>query len=100
MIIETMAENKNGGLKASLIGGLSIGYGIPKETLCGVLNFCVSIDLFYEQDGYYFSRRMRSHKEFRKYLSDKGREGVRIREEKKGGLNGVLRDTSSKERKG
>ncbi len=100
MIIETMAENEHGGLKASLIGGLSIGFGIVKEKLLEILNFCVSIELFYEKEGFYYSQRMLKHKDFRKFLSESGREGVRIREEKKGGFKGGLSHLSSKERKG
>ena len=33
MIVETMAENENGGIKASLIGGLSLAFGVTKETI-------------------------------------------------------------------
>ena len=31
MLVESMAETEIGGLKASLIGGLSLGYGVPQQ---------------------------------------------------------------------
>lgn len=76
MIVETMAENSNGGVKASLIGGLSLGYGVTKEMLSEFINYCVEIELFYEEDGFLFSRRMKKHKEFRQTQSDYGKTGA------------------------
>ncbi len=104
MIIESMAENEDGGLKASLLAGLSIGFGTTKEFLTDLMEFSISISLFYKEDNKYFSKRLLGHKEFRKFLSDKGKEGVMIRENKKhgfkGGLNGASSYPLSKERKG
>jgi uncharacterized protein DUF4373 len=79
MIVETMAENENGGAKASLMGGLSHGYGVPKDRLIAVVEKCLEVGLFYEIDGYYFSKRMLKHKTFRKSLSVKGKEGAEKR---------------------
>ncbi len=79
MVVETMAENDNGGAKVSLIGGLSLGYGVPKEKLLAIINYCIEIELFFEDDGYIFSRRMRKHKDFRTELSKKGKEGAEKR---------------------
>jgi len=76
MIIESMAENENGGVKAALMGGLSQGYGVAKAWLCTFFNDCVDIGLFYEEEGYYFSKRLLTHKEFRKSLSDNGKKGA------------------------
>jgi len=76
MIVESMAENEDGGLKASLIGGLSLGYGVAKGRLLEIIKECITIGLFYEKDGYYFSKRLLTHKEYRKYLSEKGKEGA------------------------
>lgn len=76
MIIETMAENENGGAKASLIGGLSLGYGVAKEYLLELFKYCLDIGLFYEESGYYYSKRLLTHKEFRKELSKNGAEGA------------------------
>lgn len=97
MIIETMAENDNGGLKASLIGGLSHGYGMAKGRLQEIIIGCISIGLFYEEEGYYFSKRLLTHKEFRKYLSEKGREGAI---KKWGGHSPPNGHAYAKERKG
>jgi hypothetical protein len=79
MILETMAENDNGGVKATLMGGLSLGYGVAKDRLMAIVVFCVEIDLFYEKEGYYFSRRMQRHKNMRKGLSDAGKAGAEKR---------------------
>lgn len=76
MIIETMAENDNGGAKAGLIGGLSLGYGVAKEKLVEVFKYCLEIGLFYEEAGYYYSKRLLTHKEFRKVLSENGALGA------------------------
>jgi hypothetical protein len=92
-----MAENDDGGLKASLMGGLSHGYGVAKASLSSIINACVEIGLFYEKDGYYFSKRLLTHKEFRQYLSDKGKEGAA---KKWGGYRGANGHPYAKERKG
>jgi len=76
MIIETMAENEKGGAKAGLIGGLSLGYGVAKERLVEVLEYCVEIELLYEDAGYYYSKRLLTHKEFRKSLAENGALGA------------------------
>jgi hypothetical protein len=96
MIVETMAENEHGGLKASLLGGLSLGYGIPKEKLISIIGFCLSVELFFEKDGFYFSNRLLGHKKFREFFAEKGREGAKKRWGDKGGYSGA----NAKERKG
>lgn len=85
MIVESMCETNNGGLKTTLIGGLSLGYGVAKEVLLKILSFCVNdVQLFYEKDGYYFSKRILDHKEMRKSLSDSGKKGAQNRKNKGG----------------
>lgn len=79
MIIETMAENENGGAKAGLIGGLSLGYGVAKEWLIGFFKYCLHIGLFYEESGCYYSKRLLTHKEYRKILSENGSLGAEKR---------------------
>ncbi len=79
MIIETMAENANGGIKATLLGGLSLGYGVAKDKLLAIIQFCYSINLFYEDCGVVFSRRLIEHKIKRKTLSENGSKGATIR---------------------
>lgn len=79
MIVETMAENDNGGIKASLIGGLSLGYGVAKERLSEIIKTCLMLELLYESDGYLFSKRLLTYKDFRKSLSINGAEGAKKR---------------------
>lgn len=97
MIVETMAENENSGVKATLIGGLSLGYGVAKDRLCQIINKCLELNLFYEEDGYYFSIRLLSHKNYRNKLSVAGKKGAEI---KWGGHKGGFSTPYAKERKG
>lgn len=96
MLIETMAENDNCGVKASLIGGLSLGYGIPKGRLQEIIDACVEIGLLLEENGYYFSIRLLSHKEMRKKFIESGRKGAELRW---GGYRGGIREGYAKESK-
>ncbi len=102
MIVETMAENENGGIKASLIGGLSVAYGVAKDRLLAIIQSCIEIGLFYEENGFFFSRRMLTHKEIRTLYSQKGREGAEKRwknKEVNGGAIEPLMQRKGKERK-
>lgn len=76
MLVETMAENNNGGVKACLMGGLSHGYGIAKDKLCEIIKYSLSIDLMYEKDGFYYSKRLDKHKEERRQFSQNGSIGA------------------------
>lgn len=76
MIIETMAENENGGAKAGLIGGLSLGYGVAKDKLQDIFDYCIEIGLLYLESGVYYSKRLLTHKDFRKVLSENGALGA------------------------
>ena len=91
MIVETMADNDNGGVKASLIGGLSHGYGVLKGRLTEIIECCLLVGLFHEKDGYYFSNRMLKHKEERKYYSDMGKEGAEKKKMLRGASGGLNR---------
>lgn len=97
MIAETMAENTNGGIKKSLIGGLSLGYGVAKDRLLAIINSCIEIGLIYEKEGFLFSKRMLTHKELRKNLSIAGRAGA---EKRWGGNSLPISPPNTKERKG
>ena len=79
MLVETMAENDNCGVKATLLGGLSLGYGVAKARLCEIIEACLRLNLFHEKDGYYFSNRLLSHKELRNKLKENGVKGAKIR---------------------
>jgi hypothetical protein len=102
MLVETMAENENGGAKASLMGGLSLGYGVAKDLLLAIINFCLEIELFYEESGCIFSRRMKKHKDYRQELSKNGKNGAKKRWENGGANRGAiapLMQRKGKERK-
>ena len=88
MIIETMAENENGCIKASLLGGLSHGFRVAKTRLIEIIQCCIRVELLHEKDGNYFSNRLLKHKEERKFFSDKGKEGAAIKKEKNRGASG------------
>jgi hypothetical protein len=97
MIAETMAENSNGGIKKSLIGGLSLGYGVPKDRLLAIISSCKEIGLIYEKEGFLFSKRMLTHKELRNKLSLSGKAGAAKRW---GGDSLPIHHPNAKERKG
>lgn len=97
MIVETMAENENGGINGVLIGGLSHGYGVSKSLLKEILDCCVRVGLFYEKDGFYLSNRLLAYKEFRKVQSEYGKVGA---EKRWGGHRGANGSANAKERKG
>lgn len=79
MMVETMAESPDGKVKASLMGGLSHGYGLPKDRLQKILNCCVDLGLFKLQKGNYLSGRLMRYKEFRQKMAEFGREGANKR---------------------
>jgi hypothetical protein len=76
---ETMAERGDGYIVPSLIGGLSLGYGVAKEWLEEFLEFCLAIEIFKKDDRGLYSDRMVDHLKFRKSFSEHGRKGAKIR---------------------
>lgn len=92
MLIESMAENENGCIKASLVGGLSHGFRVAKSRLIEIIQCCIRVELLHEKDGNYFSNRLLKHKEERRFFSEKGREGAeRKREKNRGALASLNR---------
>lgn len=83
MLVETMAEKENGGVSATLLGGLAHGFGVAKGRLQEVVDKCIEIGLFYEDGGCFFSERMLQHKNFRKSLSIAGKKGAEARSSSK-----------------
>lgn len=77
--LETMAKNEDGRLKATLIGGLSINYGVAKARLSEFLAACVEVGLFKQDDVGFYSRRMMEHKERINLLSVSGKAGAKKR---------------------
>lgn len=102
MLVEAMVENENGGIKAGLMGGLSHGFGVTKEWLLGFVRYCISIELFYENEGFVYSKRILRHKEFRKSFSEFGSAGAKKRwaghRGANGGANANKRKGKEKER--
>lgn len=76
MIVETMAENAACKLDINLIAGLSLSYGISKDKLIKIINFCISIHLFIEDNNFIFSKRLNAHKDFRHGKSEDGKKGA------------------------
>lgn len=79
MMLESMAENEDSGLNRVAIGGLSLGYNIPKGKLEKIIQKAVDIGLFVEEGSRFYSPRMREHKEFRLSLSEAGKLGAKKR---------------------
>jgi hypothetical protein len=77
--IETMAERGDGYILPTLIGGLSLGYGVAKEWLIEFLDCCVSIKLLNKDEKGYFSQRMIEHLNTRNMFREQGIKGAKIR---------------------
>lgn len=76
MILESMAMASDSQIHRVAIGGLSLGYGVAKERLEKIVDFCVSVGLLKEENGCIFSARMQQHKAIRESLQDAGRRGA------------------------
>lgn len=92
-LLETIAEDENGIINKSYIGGLSVGYGVAIDKLKKIIKYCVNVGLLKENKDSIYSERMNKHKEMRKSLSDSGRIGA---EKRWGGHS----SPNAKERKG
>lgn len=90
-LVESMCETETGCIDIDRIGGLSVGYGLPKEELLTFINFCLDIDLFYEdEDGLIRNGRVIEHLELMDTLKEAGRKGANKRwgQQSDGGGNG------------
>lgn len=79
MILEAMAQEKTGRLDNDCIAQLSLSYGLAIEQLKAVLNYCLEIGLFVQDENGIFSKRMLEHKNFRKERSLSGKKGAKTR---------------------
>ena len=79
MIVESMAEASDSAIHRVAIGGLSLGYGVAIEKLEAILNRCITLELFKEENGAIISTRMVQWKAYRKELSDAGKRGAKKR---------------------
>ena len=77
--LETMAERGDGYIIPSLMGGLSLGFGVAKDWLLEFLEFCVKIKIFEKNDVGYFSPRIIEHLEIRAKFSKAGSKGAEKR---------------------
>lgn len=96
MILESMAEETDGYINRVAIGGLSVSYGVAKDTLIAVIEKCIEIGLFLEDEHGIFSKRMIEHKNYRKTLSEQGKMGA----EKRWKNSPPISPPNAKERKG
>jgi 5-methylcytosine-specific restriction endonuclease McrA len=76
MLIETMAENENAGINRKFITGLSISYGLAKDELIKIIDQCLYLDLFFEEGGFLFSKRLLKHMDFRTERAETGKRGA------------------------
>jgi hypothetical protein len=89
MLLETMAQ-RDGAVNSHLIGGLSVGYGVAKDTLKAILDCCIEIGLFYNENGNIRSERMQGHVSKMKSFSDAGRDGANKRWQKERENRGAI----------
>lgn len=75
-IIETLCE-QNGHIKREALGGLSLGLSMDKAKLIQIIDFCINIELLYENGNGISNARSLEHLAFRKSLSDYGKKGGR-----------------------
>lgn len=78
--IETMAENEKGAIDLDKIGGLSIGYNLPKKDLLAFVESCLDIGLFYKDgDGLIRNDRITNHVEKLQSFREAGKKGAEKR---------------------
>lgn len=79
MALEDMACTKDWHINRVAIGGLSVSYSYPKEKLLTFFEFCVSINLFWEDENGFYNTRMQEHKKIREDLSVFWKKGAKAR---------------------
>lgn len=78
--IETMAENEKGAIDINKIGGLSVGFSLPKEELITFIETCIEIGLFTkDEDGFIRNKRITKHVEKLKGFKEAGKKGAKKR---------------------
>ncbi len=90
-LVESMCETETGCIDTERIGGLSVGYGLPKDELLTFIEFCLDIELFYEdEEGLVKNKRVIEHLEHMNTLKEAGKKGAQKRwnKQKDRGANG------------
>jgi hypothetical protein len=78
--IEKMCENETGAIDRDRIGGLSIGFGLPKDELLTFIDYCIKIGLFFEdEDGMIRNERATQHVEKLNSFREAGKKGAKKR---------------------
>lgn len=99
--IETMAENEKGAIDMEKIGGLSIGYNLPKGELISFVETCLDIGLFYKDGGGLIRNdRITNHVEKLRSFREAGKKGAKKRwsDNSNRGANGEATDTPMQSR--
>lgn len=78
-VVEAMVNNENGGVMATLLGGLSSKCKTTKDEVLKVLKSCVEVELFFEEKNTFYSPRILKHKSDRNMLSVEGKKGSDLR---------------------
>jgi len=94
--IEKMCENETGGVNRDRIGGLSIGFNLPKDELLSFIDYCIEIGLFYEnEEGMICNDRARQHVSKLQSFREAGKKGAKKRWSNYSdrGANGETTDT-------
>lgn len=98
-LVEFMCETETGCIDTDRIGGLSVGYGVAKDRLLAIIDFCISIDLFYvDDDGLVRNDRVLKHLESMKTFKEAGRKGAKKRWNKrsdKGANRGAIKGVNA-----
>jgi hypothetical protein len=103
MLIESIAETEDGYLNKDRIAGLSLGFGISKDELSKIIDFCIEIELLKVEDSLLYSERMLEHKAIRKAAQEAGAKGAAKRWQKgkySPPNSPPISDPNAKERKG
>jgi len=79
-LVETMCETETGCIDTDRIGGLSVGFSLPKDKLLAFIEFCVNIELLYEdEDGLIRNDRVVAHLDHMNTLKEAGKKGANKR---------------------
>lgn len=79
MLLETLSEDSECCIYRLAMAGLSVSFNCPISLIQKFIDFCIKIELFFEEDGKIFSKRMLEHKELRAKLSQGGKKGAELR---------------------